>query len=96
MKDTIKICGLRFQKYDNGTVHIHDYARNIKFIGESKAFKNDVQGAFEELLEEQGIIEIKGTSGVSLYIGKDGNSYFAFLKYIENTKTQIQDFLKML
>jgi len=104
MKDTVSISGLRFQKYDNGTIHIHDDSRNIKFIGSSENFRNDVQYAFDELMGEEGIIEIKGTTETSLYLGKNDNAYFVFLdnayfvflKTAGDVKTQIRDFLKKL
>jgi hypothetical protein len=77
MKDTQFIAGLRFQKYDTGVVHVHDDARNLKFMAKTKNFKKEI----EEFIKQKGdgAVVIDGTSKERLLLIKEGKKVIAIV-----------------
>lgn len=71
-KDTQNIAGLRFQKYDTGVVHVHDDARNLKFMAKTKEFKKEVEGFIKQ--KSDGATIIDGTSKERLLLIKEGKN----------------------
>ena len=91
-KNEIKISGLRFHE-SNGDVHIHDDAKSFKFSTDADDFKNDVQDAFNNLKDREGIVRITG-GGDDFYIMKQGRNISFFLMDKSSVKSKLQDFIR--
>jgi hypothetical protein len=94
MKDTQDIAGLRFQKYDNGAVHIHDDSKNLKFVMNSKNFKRFVK----EFLKMKGDATtiLNGTSKERLLLVKEDKNIFAVVMPEQDILKDLNTFLGTL
>jgi hypothetical protein len=91
-KNETKISGLRFHE-SHGDVHIHDDAKSFKFSTDADDFREDVQDAFNQLKDREGIVRITGV-GDSFYIMKQGRNITFFLMDNNSVKKKLQDFIR--
>jgi len=91
-KNETVICGLRFHE-NNGNVHIHDDAKQFKYEAPVEEFKEDVQDAFDTLMEKEGIVKITGMKD-DFYIMKQGRNISVFLMGNDSIKKKLQSFIR--
>lgn len=97
MKTTDTIAGLRFQEYlESKEVHVHDDARNLKFVAATKSFKEDLSSALTDLKAGPGATVIWGTSTERLCLVNDGTKIHAFVMEDKNMAKDLESFLKKL
>lgn len=96
MKDCTTINGLRFQKYDNGTVHIHDDKQGIKFEGKTFDFKGELQEVMKEMEQVDGAVRITGTTNVSLFLLKQDKKLTCVLAAEKDTEKELATFVRGL
>ena len=94
-KSNETINGLRFQKYDDGYVHVHDDSNGVKFELDADEFKEEFEEAMEDLEEDDGVAKIKGSKN-NLYLCKDGRNFHAFVGTNTSIKTKLKTFVKSL
>lgn len=87
----VTINGLRFHE-NAGDVHVH--MGDMKFVSPIKTFGAEYCDAVKVLSATDGVVEIKGTTPVSLFYYKRGKTSGAFLGGPGTVGPQILDFLK--
>lgn len=88
--------GLRYQTYSGGQLHIHDDAKSLKFVANTKAFKKDVEEALKDLKAAHGgAIQIVGTSIEVLYLIQDSGKTFILVAKNSDEK-ELKDFVRSL
>jgi len=96
-KTTDTIAGLRFQVYpESNEVHVHDDQKSIKFIGNAKDFKKEVNEAMKSFAGSAGAVLIKGTSKEQLCLVDDGKRVYASVVNDTDVTSDLIDFLKKL
>ena len=94
-KDTQTVAKLRFQTYDGGQVHVHDDSNGVKFIGNAKTFKKDVEQALTDLDKtDTGVAVIEGTSTNVLLLIKYDRMVQAVVNKDKDDVADIKKFLK--
>jgi len=83
-KTTDLISGLRFQKNDNGEVHIHDDARKLKFEMKDSDFKAKVEDALTQFKDNEGAIKIDGCGADLVLLKESGNINFMLINNTNN------------
>jgi len=90
-----KIDGLRFH-LNNGSVHVHDDAKRIKFTANPNDFKEQVQEAFKLLKNEDGLVKIDGTSKEKLCIIRENGTFTAIILEAIGIKQKLKNFINKI
>lgn len=86
------INGLRLHIKDR-EVHVHDDKKQLKFSTSLDDFKNDVEGALEEV---EGLIRIIGNTPTDLCMVKEKGKLNIFLTDKNNVTSELQSFLNKI
>lgn len=94
-KDQTAISGLRFQKNDNGEIHIHDDQRKLKFEMKASDFKVKIEDALTQFKDNEGAIKVDGC-GADLVLLKENNNINFMLVNNTNNESELTKFLGTL
>jgi hypothetical protein len=94
-KDQTSISGLRFQKNDNGEVHIHDDQRKLKLEMKGSDFKAAAEDALKQFKNNEGAIKIDGC-GADLVLLKENDNINFMLVNNTNNENELTTFLRTL
>lgn len=89
------INGLRFH-ISNGEVHVHDDTKSLKFVMDSKKFKDNVESAVSQMskAKNDGMIRIAGDTKCDLCLVREGKVIFSFLTDTRSIKSKLLSFTK--
>lgn len=78
---------------NNGEVHLHDDAKNLKFQMPQAEFKTAMQSALTELSGGDGVVAIPGSTPTILCVGRLEGKTFTFLRDDKDSLADLQSFI---